>query len=237
MKQQANFKSPIKDINDRLNSVRQCFNPLYSLFSPGSRLVDLFSGRITFYSPSSSSNEDLHQHLQSLEHTFRLSQINNNNTAIITDGGIKKSQVAIAITHIWSENHIIKSLKVHSINITSLEAKLMAIHTGLVPTMEIEDIHNITIIIDSIAVAKKILESKVDLLQNMFIPLTSAIKTFFSKNSRNKINFWYCPSKAKWPRHQLVDNQIKTNTCLPVFPSKESHLFNKKKECNNILYE
>jgi len=113
----------------------------------------------------------------------------------------------------------------------------MAIRTGLVPTMEIEDIHNITVITDSIAAAKKILESKVDLLQNMFILLASAIKTFFSKDSRNKINFWYCPSKAKWPRHQLVDNQVKTNTCLPAFPSKESHLFNKKKECDNILYE
>jgi len=237
IKQQANLKSPIKDVNDRLNGVRQCFNPLHSLFSPGSRLVDLFSGRITFHSPSSFSDEDLHQHLQSLEHTFRSSQINNNNAAIIADSGIKKSQVATAIAHIWSDNHIIKSLKVHSINITSLEAELMAIHTGLVPTMEIEDIHNITIITDSIAAAKKILKSKVDPLQNMFIPLASAIKTFFSKDSRNKINFWYCPSKAKWPRHQLVDNQVKTNTCLPAFPSKESHLFNKKKECDNILYE
>jgi len=73
----------------------------------------------------------------------------------------------------------------------------MAIHTGLVPTMEIEDIHNITVITDSIAAAKKILESKVDPLLNMFIPLASAIKTFFSKDGRNKINFWYCPSKAK----------------------------------------
>jgi len=47
--------------------------------------------------------------------TFRSSQINNSNVAIIADGGIKKSQVTTAIAHIWSDNHIIKSLKVHSI--------------------------------------------------------------------------------------------------------------------------
>jgi len=55
--------------------------------------------------------------------------------------------------------------------------------------MEIDDIHNITIITDSITAARKILESKVDSLQNMFIPLASAIKSFFSKDGRNKIYF------------------------------------------------
>jgi len=34
-----------------------------------------------------------------------------------------------------------------------------------------------------------------------------------------------------------VDNQAKANDCIPIFPSKESHLFSKRKECNNILYE
>jgi len=113
----------------------------------------------------------------------------------------------------------------------------MAIHTGLIPAIEIDNIHNITVITDSIAAARKILESKVDPLQNMIIPLTSAIKSFFSKDSRNKIHFWYCPSKAKWPRHKLIDKQVKANTCIPTFPSKNSHLFSKKKECNNILCE
>jgi len=113
----------------------------------------------------------------------------------------------------------------------------MAIRTGLIPAMEIDSIHNITVITDSIAAAKKILESKVDPLQNMFIPLASAIKTFLSKDGRNKIRFWYCPSKAEWPRHKLVDDQVKASLCAPTFPSKESHLFSRKKECDNILYE
>jgi len=99
------------------------------------------------------------------------------------------------------------------------------------------NIHDIIVITDSITVAKKILESKVNPLQDMFIPLASAIKAHLSKDSRNKIHFWYCPSKAKWPRHQVVDDQVKANSCIPTFPSKVSHLFSKKKECNDILCE
>jgi len=121
------------------------------------------------------------------------------------NGGVKKSQVATAAAHIWSDNMIIKDLQVNSINVTGLKAELMAIHTGLIPTMEIENIHDIIIITDFIVIERKILESKVNPLQNMVIPLTSAIKSFFSKDSRNKIHFWYCLSKAKWPRHKLVN--------------------------------
>jgi len=73
----------------------------------------------------------------------------------------------------------------------------MAICTGLIPAMEIDNIYDITIITDSITTVRKILESKVDPLQNMFIPLASAIKTFLRKDGRNKIHFWYCPSKAE----------------------------------------
>jgi len=61
--------------------------------------------------------------------------------------------------------------------VTSVEAELIAIHTGLTPTMEKDNIHNIIVITDSIAVAKKILKSEVDPLQNIFIPIASAIKT------------------------------------------------------------
>jgi len=93
------------------------------------------------------------------------------------------------VVHIWANNSIIKQLQVYSINITPIKAELMTIHTGLIPAMEIDNIHNITVITDSIAAARKILESKVNPLQNIFIPLVSTVKTFLSKDSRNKIHF------------------------------------------------
>jgi len=103
--------------------------------------------------------------------------------------------------------------------------------------MEKENVHNIILITDSIVAAKKIFESKIDSLQNIFIPVTSAVNSFFKKDSQNKIQFWFCSSKAKWPKHQLIDNQVKADNCTPVFPSKESHLFSKKKECDSILHK
>jgi len=113
----------------------------------------------------------------------------------------------------------------------------MAICTGLIPVMEIDNIHDITVITDSIAAVRKILEFKVNPLRNMFIPLASTVQTFLSKDSRNKIHFWYCPSKAEWPRHKLVDDQVKASSYIPTFSSKESYLFSKKKECDNTLCE
>ena len=189
MKQQSNLKSPIKDVNECLNGVRNCFNLLYPLFIPDSRIVNYFPSRISYHSHPSSDNEDLHQHLQSLNFAFRSSQVNYNSIAVIADGGVKKSHVTTAAAHVWSNNLVIKKLQVHSINVISLETEIMAIYTGLIPTMKINNIHNITVITDSIATAKKILESKVNPLQNMIILLAFAIETFLSKDSRNKIYF------------------------------------------------
>jgi len=236
-KQWFNLKSPIKDVNKRLNGVRECFNPLFPLFSLGSRVVDHFPSRFSFHSPLSSSDEDLYHHLQNLDQAFRSSQTALHNIAIVADRGIKKSQVATAVAHIWSENSIIQCLQANLINVTSIEAELMAIHLGLIPAMEEENIHNIIVITDSIAAAKKVFESKTDPLQNIFIPVTLAIDFFFRKDGRNKIEFWFCPSKAKWPKHKLIDDQIKASNCAPIFPSKELYLFSKKKECDNILSE
>jgi len=106
-KQRFNFKSPIKDVNKHLNGVRECFNPFFSLFSPGSRVVDHFPSRFSFHSPSSSSNEDLFHHLRNLDQAFRSSQTAPHNIAIIADRGIEKLQVATAVVHIWSDNSII----------------------------------------------------------------------------------------------------------------------------------
>jgi len=173
--------------------------------------------------------------LQSLNLVFRSSQVNHNSAAVIADRGVKKSHIAIAAVHIWADNSVIKQLQVYLLNVTSIEVELMAICTGLTPAMEIDSVHDITVITNSIAAAKKILESKVNPLQNMFIPLASAIKTFLSKDGRNKIHFWYYPSKAEWPRHKLIDDQVKASSCAPTFPSKESHLFSRKKEYDDIL--
>jgi len=68
-------------------------------------------------------------------------------------------------------------------------------------------------------------------------PLTYAIKLYLFRDGRNRIHFWYYPSKAEWSRHKLIDNQVKVGTNVLEFPCKNSYLFNRKKEYNNILQE
>jgi len=184
---------PMKD-SIVLEIVSICF---IVFFSPGSRVVNHFSSRISFHSSSSSSDEDLFYHLQNLDCAFKTLQMSSNNITIIANGGVKKSHIATAVAYVWFDNSVTQRLQVNSINVTSIEAKLMAICLGLIPTIEKENIYDIVIITDSIAVARKIFKSKVDPLQNMFIPVTSAVDSFFRKDSRNKIQFWFFPNKAK----------------------------------------
>ena len=131
--------------------------------------------------------------------------------------------------HIWANNSIIKQLQVHSVNVTSIEVELMAICTGLISTIEIDNIHDITVITDSIAAARKILEFKVDLFQNMFIPLAFMVKTFLSKDSRNKIHFWYCPAKPNGLDTSLLMTKSKQAHAFPLFPAK-SHTYSAKRK-------
>jgi len=50
------------------------------------------------------------------------------NSTIITDSSIKKSNVATAVAHIWEDYSIINQLKIQTMNITTVETELMAIH-------------------------------------------------------------------------------------------------------------
>jgi len=66
--------------------------------------------------------------------------------------------------YIWSDNFVIKQLQIQSVNVTSIKAELMVIYIGLIYAMDLNDIHDIIIITNSIFIARKILESKVNLL-------------------------------------------------------------------------
>ena len=236
-KQQTNLKSPIKDVNEHLNEIFLCFNPTHILFSPGSRVVDHFSSRIVFYSPLLSSNKDTQIHIQNLNHAFRQLQDSPHSTAIIADGGVKKSNVTSAVAHTWSNNSIINQFCTQTINIISIEAELMFICIGLILAINNKDTHQILVITDAISVAKKILESQSNPLQKSILSIADNMNSFFSRDNRNVIHFWQCPNKAEWPRHKLVDDQVKAAENRPIYPSRNSYLFSRKKECNNALKE
>jgi len=175
--------------------------------------------------------------MQKLDHAFKQSQTLPYHIAIIADGGIKKSNVASVVAHIWVDNHVTNQLSLQAMNITPLEAELMSMCLGLTPTPANNSAHNITIITDSMGMAKKLLESRPNPHQRAVLSIINLIKSFLSKDNRNAIHFWQCPKKAKWPRHKLVDDQVKTSNDTPTLSSKNSHLFSQKKEVDDILKE
>jgi len=170
--------------------------------------------------PSSSSDKDLHKHIQNLNKVFCQPQISPHSAAVIANGGVKKSNVASAIAHIWNDNSITEQFQIQTMNIISIKAELMAICIGLIPAMKNNDTHNIIVITNSITATSKVLKSHVNLFQNIIIPLAARIKSFLSKDNRNAIYYWYCPSKAEWPRHRLVNNQVKAADNTLTLPSK-----------------
>ena len=143
----------------------------------------------------------------------------------------------MAVAHIWSSNSIINQLHAQTMNITSMEAKLMSICIGLILAMNNEDNHQILVIIDTISAAKKILESQPNPLQKSILPIAIGMKAFLGRDSRNVIHFWQCPNKAEWLRHKLVDDQVKAAVNIPIHPSRNSYLFSRKKECDDALKE
>jgi len=93
----------------------------------------------------------------------------------------------------------------------------MAMCIGLISTIKDNDIYNIIVITDSISAVSKVLESHVNPFQNYVILLTSRIKTYLKKDKRNIIHFWQCPSKAKWSRQKLVNDQVKVANNILTF--------------------
>jgi len=183
------------------------------------------------------ADEDIHSHITRLNQAFKASQLSPYCVAVITDGGVKKSNVASAVTHTWADNTVTDQHHIQTMNITPTEAEIMAMRIGLIPAMDIANVCSITVITDALPAARKILESQPNPLQKAILPLVEKMRAFLSQDSQNSIQFWQCPKKVEWPQHKLVDNQVKASKDEPILPSKNSHLFSKKKKYDSALKE
>jgi len=119
------------------------------------RLVDHFSDRIVFHSPDSSKDEALFIYSSNLNLAFEETQKSSKGVAIISDRSVKTSGSATAIAHIWRDNKVTNRLKMHTSNITLLEAELMAIQMGVALALENTESHKIIVIMDVPEAAKK----------------------------------------------------------------------------------
>jgi len=155
-------------------------------------------------------------------------------TCIIADEGVKNG-TATAISHVWHTNARIKRLQMHTMNMLSTEAEIMAIHMGLDFTLSMENTGHITLITDSIHAAKRIFDMSSHPYQSLVTPLATKIHHFFAKSPNHVIEIWHCPSNLKWKPHKDIDNVVKASQIAPTFSSKESWDFSKKSECDDLL--
>jgi len=146
-----------------------------------------------------------------------------------------KNHVATLILHIYSYNKpVIKTLH-KAINVTTTEAELFAICCGINQAVTNQDVNHIVVITDSLHTAKKIFDSSVHPYQIHSAAISQKLRKFFSRDSRNCIEFWDCLSKQKWPLHYSVDKDTKSMVSMLSFPCNSSWDFCRKTECNVIL--
>ena len=125
----------------------------------------------------------------------------------------------MSVIHIWKEQALITKATYHTINISPTEAEFFAIRYGISQAVCINNITNIVVVTDAISAAQKIFNTSCHLFQLYSIAISQDLRVFFSKNPRNSITFWDCPSNDKWPSHQLVDKESKTSKFHPILPS------------------
>ena len=103
------------DVNNRLNRVFYSFDLFSNEFSPGDKLIDIFTSCISFYSINIRNEGSRKIHIQKLDEIiFKVA-------VVVLDTSIK-NQVTIFIAHIHTyDNLVIKTIH-YAINITLTEA-------------------------------------------------------------------------------------------------------------------
>ena len=152
---------------------------------------------------------------------------------VIMDASIKNN-IATFILHIHSANHLLTKTVHHASFVTSTEAELFAIRCGISQAYSISNISKIVVVTDSIHTAKKIFDYGFHPFQIYSAAILSELRSFFSSNNSNSIEFWECPSKLRWRFYHDIDRDAKSFSVTPSYPTKLSWDFCKKLDCNEL---
>ena len=159
-KQQQKLKGSIVDMNSQLNGVFSTFDPLNYVFHLGCRLINIFSSYISIHYANHSSNESKVTHCKKLNEIILKLLLDLRIVIIILDASIKNN-ITFSISHIHSFNNLLKKMLYHTINITSTEAKLIAIRCSINQIVQIQYILCIIVITYVIYITKKIFDPSV----------------------------------------------------------------------------
>ena len=139
-------------MGNKFNKVFSSFNPHNQKFSPGSRIIDIFSSQFSFYSFNKHSKDNLTSCSYQLNNLLIVASLDPSYALVVTDTSIKNN-VATSIAYIHIHNRsIIKTLH-HVVNVKTTEAELFTIRCGINQATNIKDISKIVIITDLLYVA------------------------------------------------------------------------------------
>ena len=210
--QYARLKGPLLDTEASLLNLTECFDPLHAEATPGCRLLDSFSDRISFHPCNHSSLKDCKTHLQSLDYLCLEASSSPSTYMVVTDASVISSRrmQAVSAAYIWNLGQQMLSSKASPNRTTAPDTELFAIRLGIAKATSMA-IEHIILITNSLGSARQAVDPSVHSGQVYSLAVCSALRSSFSQGYDYRIDFWDCSSKAKWSLHQLVHNDM-TNT-------------------------
>ena len=126
-KQNIKLKSPIQDINHRLNQIHPAFNSMNQELRPGLHIVDLFANQLSFHTVKCSDSVTRANHTQKLNNIL-LSSISQPNTIIvITNASVRKGHYTILIAHGWQSRRLVFNSEHTAVNVTPAKVETFAL--------------------------------------------------------------------------------------------------------------
>jgi len=223
--QKISLNSHLIDSNNKLHGVFPSFSPLNPEFNPGSRIIDIFSDRISFNLANKGKNK--------LSCSYQLDEITiqssmSPHTAIVVSDASVKNDIATLVSHIYICNQPLVKTVHHAAFVTSTEAELFTIRCGISQACNKANIFKVIVITDSIHMTKKIFDTKSHPYQIHMLVILNELRQFFAKCQENYIEFWECSGRLRWRLHKSVDENSKLFKPIPILPSKISWDYCKK---------
>ena len=193
-RQKISLKSHLIDSNNKLHRVFLSFSPLNPEFNPGSRIIDIFSDRISF----NLANKGKYKSSRSYQlDEMTIQSFMSPHTAIVVSNASIKNDIATSVSHIHiCDQPLVKTVH-HTAFVTSTEAELFAIRYDISQACNKANISKVIVITDSIYVTKKIFDTKSHPYQTHTLVILNKLRQFFTKCQENYIEFWECPSRLR----------------------------------------
>ena len=94
-------------------------------------------------------------------------------------------------------------------NVTLTGVELFSIRCGINQAVQLPNVDQIIVIMDTIPAARCIFDLSTYPLQLHSIAVSHDLRVFFNRNSNNTISFWDCFSSNKWSSYLAVNKETK----------------------------